>query len=123
MPLIEDRIDELKNARVFSVIDLKNGFLHVPVAEESRHCTSFVTPDAQYEFNRTPFGLCTSPMSSSRFIADVFKDLIQRKIVFPYVDDLIIPGKDDVDAFERLREPLTVAAKHGLSITWENVNS
>lgn len=119
MPLIEDRIDELKNARVFSVIDLKNGFLHVPVAEESRHYTSFVTPDGQYEFNRTPFGLCISPMSFLRFIADVFKDLIQRKIVFPYVDDLIIPGIDDVDAFERLRETLNVAAKHGLNINWE----
>lgn len=36
MPLIEDCIDALASARVFSVLDLKNGFFHVPVAEESQ---------------------------------------------------------------------------------------
>lgn len=50
MPLIDDRIDALASARVFSVLGLKNGFFHVPVALESRKYTSFVTPDGLYEF-------------------------------------------------------------------------
>lgn len=31
--------------RVFSVLDVKNGFFHVPMAKESRKYISFVTPD------------------------------------------------------------------------------
>ncbi|XP_076661125.1 uncharacterized protein LOC143365000, partial [Halictus rubicundus] len=75
MSLIEDCIDSLSGARVFSVLELKNGFFHVPVAEESRKYTSFVTPDGQYEFVRTPFGLCNSPTSFLRFIDNIFSEL------------------------------------------------
>lgn len=45
MPLIDNRIDALANARVFSVLDLKNGFFHVPVSVESRKYTAIVTPE------------------------------------------------------------------------------
>lgn len=119
MPLIDDRIDALANARVFSVIDLKNGFFHVLVAAESRKYTSFVTPDGQYEFVKTPFGLCNSPTSFLRFIDEVFRDLIRRNVVFTYVDDLIVPGKDEEEALRNLKETLSVAAEKGLSINWK----
>ncbi|UYV84041.1 K02A2.6-like [Cordylochernes scorpioides] len=42
LPLIEDEIDKLEASRIFSTIDLKNEFLHIPVAEESRKLTSFI---------------------------------------------------------------------------------
>jgi len=119
MPLIEDRIDALADARVFSVLDLKNGFFHVPVAPESRQYTSFVTPDGQYEFLKTPFGLCNSPTSFLRFIDEVFRDLSRRNIVFAYMDDLIIPGKTEAEALTNLKKTLTVAAEAGLIINWE----
>ena len=38
MPLIDDRIDV--NFQVFSVIDLKNGFFHVPIKAESQNIQS-----------------------------------------------------------------------------------
>lgn len=44
MPLIDDKIDALVNFRIFSVLDLKNGFFHVPVKKESQKYTAFVTP-------------------------------------------------------------------------------
>jgi len=119
MPLIEDHIDALADARVFSVLDLKNGFFHVPVAQESRQYTSFVTPDGQYEFLKTPFGLCNSPTSFLRFIDEVFRDLSRKNIVFAYMDDLIIPGKTEAEALTNLKKTLTVAAEAGLTINWE----
>ena len=84
MPLIEDCIDALTRAKVFSVIDPKNGFFHVNIAEDSRKFTSFVTPDGQFEFLKTPFGLCNSPTSFLRFVVEVFGDLVRRKIVLTY---------------------------------------
>ena len=84
MPLIEDCIDALTRAKVFSVIDLKNGFFHVNIAEDSGKFTSFVTPDGQFEFLKTPFGLCNSPTSFLRFVDEVFGDLVRRKIVLTY---------------------------------------
>lgn len=118
MPLIEEKIDELRNARVFSVIDLKNSYLHVPIAKESVKYTAFVTPDAQYEFLKTPFGLCISATSFLRYIDEIFRDLIQQKVIFTYVDDIIIPGSDDEDALEKLTRVLRIAAANGLTISW-----
>lgn len=61
LPLIDDQIDRLRGAVVFSTLDLRNGFFHVPVDEARVKYTSFVVPNGQYEFLRTPFGLCISP--------------------------------------------------------------
>lgn len=116
MPLIDDCIDDLATARVFSVLDLKNGFFHVPITEDSQQYTSFVTHDGQFEFVKTLFGLCNSPSIFLRFVDDVFRDLIKRGIVRTYVDDLIIPGRDEEEALGRLCEVLKTAAKIGLMI-------
>lgn len=80
------------------MIDLKNGFFHIPVAKESQKYTSFVTSEGQYEFLKRPFGFSASPMSFLRIIDEVFKDLIRSKIVFIYVDDIIIPREGEEEA-------------------------
>jgi len=56
LPLIEDQLDRLQDARIFSSIDLKNGFFHVGIEEGSRKYTSFVTHNEQFQFLRVPFG-------------------------------------------------------------------
>lgn len=118
MPLIDDCIDALANARVFSVLDLKNGFFHVPVAPESRKYTSFVTPEGQYEFIKTPFELCNNPTSFLRYIDEVFYNLARRGIIHTYMDDLIVPGEDEKRALRNLQGTLTVVAERGLTINW-----
>lgn len=60
IPNLEEQVDRLEVSRVFSSLDLKNGYFHVPINKKSQKYTSFVTPNGQYEFNRVPFGLSTS---------------------------------------------------------------
>lgn len=67
----------------------------------------------------TPFGLCNSPTNFVKFIDEVFRDLSRQGIVFAYMDDLIVPGKDEEEAFQNLRKTLEVAADKGLSINWK----
>lgn len=54
LPLIDEQVDQLRDAVIFSTLDLRNGFFHVPMDENSIKYTSFVTPSGQYEFLRTP---------------------------------------------------------------------
>lgn len=77
IPLIEDQLDRLQNARVFSTIDLKNDFFHVRMDESSVKYTFFIVSDRQYEFLRVSFGLCNSRFVFQRFINAVFRDLIK----------------------------------------------
>ena len=119
MPLIEDRIDALAMSRIFSVLDLKNGYFHIPVTVESQKFTSFVSHEVQYEFLKTLFDLCNSSPNFLRFIDEVFRYLSRRGIVFTCMDDLIVPGKDDQEAFENPWETLNVAVGKELSINWK----
>lgn len=118
LPLIEEQLDKLAGATVFSTLDLKNGFFHVPVEEESRKYTSFVTHNGQFEFLKTPFGYI-SPAIFQKFINFIFKRLITDGIVILYLDDIIIPAKSFEEAEERLILVLKQAAENGLQINWK----
>lgn len=119
MPVIGEVIEQLVNATVFSILDMKNGFFHIDIKPSSRKYTSFVTPDGQYEFNKAPFGLSSSPAVFQRFVNTVFMDLIREGAVFAYMDDLIKPARSDEKNLTKLKGVLTVAAENGLLIQWK----
>lgn len=118
LPLIDEQVDQLRGAVVFSTLDLRNGFFHVPMDDSSVKYTSFVTPSGQYEFLRTPFGLCTSPPVFQRYVNFVFRDLIKMGHLLEYMDDLIIIAASIDEGLLRLEVVLEVAAKYGLDIKW-----
>lgn len=119
IPNLEEQLDQLCNGRVFSKLDLKNGYFHVPINEKSKKYTSFVTHTGQYEFNRVPFGLSTSPAVFCRFINLIFRHLIAKGIVFTYMDDVIIVAKDEREAVDRLKIVMELAASFNLQIKWK----
>lgn len=117
-PVIDDVLERMHGMSVFSTLDLRNGFFHVDVDEASRRFTSFVTPDGQYEFMKTPFGLCNSPAVFQRYINVIFAELVRAKIVTVYMDDLIIASTTERDNVVKLRQVLQTAAEYGLQIKW-----
>lgn len=119
MPLIEDQLDRLQDARVFSTLDLKDGIFHVPIEEDSVKFTAFVVLDGQYEFLKVPFGLCNSPAVFQRHVRAVFRQLIASGTVLAYLDDLIIPAVSEEGGLEKLSVVLKVASNYGLVINWK----
>ncbi|GFS62907.1 transposon Tf2-6 polyprotein [Trichonephila inaurata madagascariensis] len=79
LPLIEDVLDTLQEAKVYSTLDLRNGFFHVDVDEDCRKYTSFIVPDGQFEFNKVPFGLSTSPGVFQRYVFQVYLEILHGK--------------------------------------------
>ncbi|GFX68715.1 retrovirus-related Pol polyprotein from transposon 412 [Trichonephila clavipes] len=114
LPIIEDVLDTLQEAKVYSTLDLRNGFFHVDVDEDCRKYTSFIVPDGQFEFNKVPFGLSTSPGVFQRYVSSIFRDLTWKGIVISYLDDLVIPAKNEQEGLEKLKIIFEVAKKYGL---------
>lgn len=111
-------MDRLQNAQMFTTLDLKDGFFHVPIDENSIKYTAFVVPDGHFEFLKVPFGLCNSPGVFQRFVRAVFRTLITNGVVLVYLDDLIIPAITEEDALQKLKQVLKVASEYGLIINW-----
>ncbi|GFV17946.1 retrovirus-related Pol polyprotein from transposon 412 [Trichonephila clavipes] len=119
LPLIDDILDCLQNAKIFTTLDLKNGFFHVAVNERTRKFTSFVTHNGQYQFRRMPFGLSTCPSTFMRYINAIFRHLISKSIVLPYMDDVVILAANESQALEYLKIVLQVACDYGLEINFK----
>ncbi|GFY00881.1 retrovirus-related Pol polyprotein from transposon 412 [Trichonephila clavipes] len=118
-PIIEDVLDTLQEAKVYSTLDLRNSFFHVDIDEDCRKYTSFIVPDGQFEFNKVPFGLSTSPGVFQRYVSSIFKDLTRKGIVISYLDDLGIPAKNEQEGLEKLKIVFEVAKKYGLEIKFK----
>ncbi|GFW33958.1 retrovirus-related Pol polyprotein from transposon gypsy [Trichonephila clavipes] len=97
LPIIEDVLDTLQEAKVYSTLDLRNGFFHVDVDEYCRKYTSFIVPDGQFEFNKVPFGLSTSP--------GVFQRYVSSHIV---ESETIKPSPTKTLAVRKFPEPTTI---------------
>jgi hypothetical protein len=67
-PLIDDQLDQLREKKIFTSLDLKNGFHHVRICKKCLPYTSFITPIGQYEYVKMPFGLTNSFRVFNRFI-------------------------------------------------------
>jgi len=116
LPLIEDLLDKLRRTKVFSVLDLKSGFFHVPVAPDSRKYTAFVTSSGQYWFLKTPMGLSIAPPVFQRYINTAFRQLVQQGTILVYMDDIIILALDENEALERLQIVLKTASEYALML-------
>ncbi|GFY07870.1 hypothetical protein TNCV_4288061 [Trichonephila clavipes] len=103
-------LDTLQEAKVYSTLDLRNGFFHVDVDEDCRKYTSFIVPDGQFEFNKVPFGLSTSPGVFQRYVSRFNK----KKESFEKLKKIMSEGQSCTStSMEEKTELHTDACKQG----------
>ena len=61
LPSIEDVLPLLSDAKLFTVLDARNGFWHVQVDTDSSYLSTFSTPWSRYRWLRIPFGITSAP--------------------------------------------------------------
>ena len=66
---------QLSGKRLFSVIDMKDGYWHVGFSEESSYLTTFHTPWGRKRFCRMPFGICSASEVMQKRNEIVFGDI------------------------------------------------
>jgi len=114
IPCIEDLLPRIRNASVFSRIDLKSAYWQVGIRQEDQEKTAFVTPFGLYEWRVLAFGLTNAPACFQRLIDRVLADC--RESAIGYFDDILVYSTDLEAHVCHLREVFRRLAKYGLRI-------
>ena len=90
MPTLDDVLPQLAGAKVFSLLDAKDGFNQVMLSDKSSYLTTIWGPHKISRWRRLPFELSSAPEEFQRRLQAVMHGLSGVVVV---ADDILISGK------------------------------
>ena len=94
LPTVEDVASGMDGARVFTTLDVRHGFWHIALDEESLFLTTLNTPFGRFRYLRLPFGISSAPEVFQRRMHELIEGMHGVDVI---ADDFVVMGYGDTD--------------------------
>ena len=113
LPSLDDIAPKLAHLKVFSALDAASGFGQIPIDENSRLMTTFITPFGCYAFHRLPFGISSAPEIFLRKMPSLLEGLSGVEVI---TDNILVHGRDLEEHYASLTDVIRRIDAPGLKL-------
>ncbi|GFT19493.1 retrovirus-related Pol polyprotein from transposon 297 [Trichonephila clavipes] len=110
---------EIAQARFISVLDLTKGYWQIPVKDEAKPLTAFVTHSGHYQWKIMPFGMCEKCWDTSQKSMDNAL-LLHRKYCCSCIDDVAICSTTWDEHLDHIAKVFKSLQEVGLKVNLKN---
>ena len=114
MPQVEEVLEAMGTAKLFTTLDLKKGYYQVLVEPENQTKTTFIMEFGKYQFSVMQFGLRNALATFQRVMDLVLKDT--TNFAKCYIDDISVYSQAWRDHIDHIGEVLTSLQTAGLTL-------
>ncbi len=111
LPRIDQLMDSLTGAKLFTSLDLQSGYHQIRITPEDVAKTAFRTPFGHYQFKVLNFGLTNAPATFQAAMNNMLRPYL-NKFVVVYIDDILIYSKTPAEHMLHLKQVLDLLREH-----------
>jgi len=116
LPNIDKLVDNSSGYKLLSFMDAYSRYNPIPMAEEDKQKTTFMTESGNYYYNVMPFALRNAGATYQRMMNKVYNKELLGVILEVYMDDMIVKSRQEIGHATHLKRVFEQTWKYNMRL-------